>query len=177
MMPPPPDGAGAGGPHHRAPARDPERPAFNGAAIRIGVLPERHDSVVCLLFDGGRPVLVRHRERAWEFPGGKAEPGESIEATARREAREEAGAELGEVHVAGHYVLASGHTTVVTHAQVRRLHPLPTGFETDAVRAFPALPEELLSWDDGIYAHLLEQLGLPEVTPPTESDGPARPQS
>ncbi|WP_026120374.1 NUDIX domain-containing protein [Nocardiopsis potens] len=133
--------------------------------MRLGVLPERHDSVVCLLFDGDRPVLVRHRERAWEFPGGHAEPGEAIEATVRREAREEAGAELGEVHVAGHYVLAGGHTTVVTHARVRALHPLSGAFETLEVRAFDALPEALLSWDDGIYDHLLRALGLPGAAP------------
>ncbi len=140
----------------------PER--FNGASIRLGALPERHDSVVCLLFDGDRPVLVRHRERAWEFPGGHVEPGESIEATVRREAREEAGAELGEVHVAGHYVLAGGHTTVVTHARVRELRPLSGAFETVEVRVFETLPAAL-SWDDGIYAHLLRSLGLPGAAP------------
>ncbi|KIH99474.1 dGTPase [Streptomonospora alba] len=136
------------------------QPSLNGAAVHLGRLPERHDSVVCLLFRGERPVLVRHRSRAWEFPGGHAEPGEGIEATARREAREEAGADLGEVHVDGYYVLAGGHTTVVTHAQVAARRPLDGTFETDEVGEFDVLPADL-SWDDGIYAHLLRVLGLP----------------
>ncbi|GAB3444464.1 hypothetical protein GCM10027570_13830 [Streptomonospora sediminis] len=135
-------------------------PPLNGAAVHLGRLPDRHDSVVCLLFRGERPVLVRHRRRAWEFPGGHAEAGEDIEATARREAREEAGVELAEVHVDGYYVLAGGHTTVVTHAQVAACEPLTGEFETDEVREFDVLPGDL-SWDDGIYAHLLRVLGLP----------------
>ncbi|MDA8369332.1 MAG: NUDIX domain-containing protein [Nocardiopsaceae bacterium] len=127
----------------------------------LGRLPARYDSVVCLLFAGTRPVLVRNRDRAWEFPGGHAETGEDIEATARREAREEAGAELGDVHIDGHYVLADGHTTVVTHAQVASCRPLTGEFETVEVRAFDRLPEEELSWDDGLYTHLLRAIGLP----------------
>ncbi|MFD0775200.1 NUDIX domain-containing protein [Streptomonospora algeriensis] len=136
------------------------QPSLNGAAVHPGLLPERHDSVVCLLFRGERPVLVRHRRRAWEFPGGHAEPGEDIEATARREAREEAGADLDEVRIDGYYVLAGGHTTVVTHAQVAARRPLDGTFETDEVREFDVLPADL-SWDDGIYAYLLRVLGLP----------------
>ncbi len=135
-------------------------PDLGGAVVRVGALPDRHDSVVCLLFDRGRPVLVRHRDRAWEFPGGHAEPGEDPEATARREAREEAGAELGELRAAGYYVLADGHTTVVMCAEARGFRPLSGRFETVEVRSFDTLPDAL-SWDDGIYAHLLRELGLP----------------
>ncbi|MUL43876.1 NUDIX domain-containing protein [Streptomonospora sp. PA3] len=136
------------------------QPPLRGATVHVGRLPARHDSVVCLLFSGERPVLVRHRRRAWEFPGGHAEAGEDIEATVRREVREEAGAELAQVHVDGYYVLAGGHTTVVTHAQIAARRPLDGRYETDEVREFDVLPADL-SWNDGIYAHLLRVLGLP----------------
>ena len=44
--------------------------------------------------DDGRALVVRHEgETAWSDPGGKAEPGESPEETAEREAREETGVE------------------------------------------------------------------------------------
>ncbi|QUX30859.1 NUDIX domain-containing protein [Nocardiopsis akebiae] len=130
--------------------------------MRLGALPEAHDSVVCLTYTGDRPLLVRNRRRAWEFPGGHAEPGETIQDTARREALEEAGATLGDIRPVGHYVLSGGHVTVVTHARVTALAPLTGEFETVEVRAFDVLPsDDELSWADGLYAHLLRELGLP----------------
>jgi 8-oxo-dGTP diphosphatase len=49
-----------------------------------------------ILDDHGRILLVKHGygERNWELPGGRGEPHESAEETARREAREEVGLEL-----------------------------------------------------------------------------------
>ena len=130
--------------------------------MRLGEVPPDHDSVVCLTYLGERPLMVRNRKRAWEFPGGHREPGEGISDTARREAWEEAGATLGEIRVVGHYVLAKGHTTVVTHARVCELEPLTGRFETVEVRAFDRLPSDgELSWSDGLYAHLLRVLELP----------------
>ncbi|GLU49374.1 NUDIX domain-containing protein [Nocardiopsis ansamitocini] len=139
-------------------------PPFNGAAVHLGELPATHDSVVVLLFSHGRPVMVRHRDRAWEFPGGHTEPGEDVETTARREVREEAGAELADLTIAGYYRLANGHTTVVTHARLVGLVPLTGEFETLEVRVFDVLPPDL-SFDDGLYAHLLTVIGLPGVPP------------
>ena len=130
--------------------------------MRLGTTPADYDSVVCLTYLGDRPLMVRHRRRAWEFPGGHRESGEDLWDTARREAWEEAGATLGELRLMGHYVLATGHTTVVTHAQVVESVPLSGRFETVEVRAFDHLPpDEELSWADGLYAHLLRVLGLP----------------
>ncbi|NEU57562.1 NUDIX domain-containing protein [Halorussus sp. MSC15.2] len=44
--------------------------------------------------DDGRVLLVRHEdESAWSDPGGKQEPGETLEDAARRETREETGVE------------------------------------------------------------------------------------
>ncbi|MCY9784684.1 NUDIX domain-containing protein [Nocardiopsis sp. EMB25] len=128
--------------------------------MHLGVLPESHDSVVCLTLRGDRLLMVRHRDRAWEFPGGHAEPGEDVHDTVVREVREEANATLGEVSVLGYYVLASGHVTVVTSAQVVDVAPLSGDFETVEVREFAYLPEDL-SWSDGLYAHLLTELELP----------------
>ncbi|MFE6307765.1 NUDIX domain-containing protein [Nocardiopsis sp. NPDC057823] len=134
--------------------------------MRLGVLPPAYDSVVCLTHRGGRALMVRNRRRAWEFPGGHAEAGEGVVDTARREAAEEAGATLGAVEVAGYYVLADGHVTVVTHAPVLETALLSGEFETVEVREFDVLPpEESLSWADGLYAHLLRALDLPGARP------------
>jgi ADP-ribose pyrophosphatase YjhB (NUDIX family) len=60
---------------------------------------------VWLTDDDGRVLLVRNEgDDGWGDPGGKVEPGESVEAGARRETREEAGVEcelagVNEVHL------------------------------------------------------------------------------
>lgn len=49
---------------------------------------------VWLTDDDGRVLLVRNEgDEGWGDPGGKVEPGESVEAAAKRETREEAGVE------------------------------------------------------------------------------------
>ncbi|WP_026116024.1 NUDIX domain-containing protein [Nocardiopsis kunsanensis] len=140
----------------------------------LGSLPEHHDSVVCLTYRGARPLMVRHRRRGWEFPGGHSEPGESLWRTARREAMEEAGATLSEQELIGYYVLSGGHVTVVTYAQVEGLAPLTGEFETVEARAFDRLPgDDELSWADGLYAHLIRAAGLPGA--PESAPGPRHP--
>jgi 8-oxo-dGTP pyrophosphatase MutT (NUDIX family) len=58
-----------------------------------------------ILDDRGRVLLVKHSygELNWELPGGRGEPRESAEETARREAREEVGLELEMGRLAGVY--------------------------------------------------------------------------
>ena len=58
-----------------------------------GVEDSRLKFAVILSRSGGKQVLCKHRERTTlEIPGGRREPGEAIEETARRELREETGA-------------------------------------------------------------------------------------
>jgi 8-oxo-dGTP diphosphatase len=114
--------------------------------------PDEFDSVLVLLRKDGQWVLVRNKLRGWEFPGGHRENRETFEETARREATEEAGADLSEVNYLGYYILPGGHRTIVTTAQARRLLPLNEQFETVEV----LLVEELLdrsqmSHSDGLY--------------------------
>ena len=58
-----------------------------------GVEDSRLEFAVILSRSGGKWVLCKHRDRdTLEVPGGRREPGEAIEETARRELREETGA-------------------------------------------------------------------------------------
>ena len=57
--------------------------------------PCRHVLVICKF--SGEWVLTKHKERGLEFPGGKAEPGESLQQAAIREVYEETGAVLAEL--------------------------------------------------------------------------------
>ncbi len=72
-----------------APARDADSPVVD---VAVGVL-----------FDGAGRFLMTSRPHGkvyagwWEFPGGKLEAGESVEAALRRELREEIGIEAGTI--------------------------------------------------------------------------------
>lgn len=52
----------------------------------------------------GAILLVKHTyDRHWYLPGGGVRKGETLEKAARREASEEIGAELGDLHLVGVY--------------------------------------------------------------------------
>lgn len=67
-----------------------------------------------ILVKEGRVLLVRHTYRSgWHLPGGGIKRRETVETAARREVREEAGAEMGAVRLVGVFHnfedYASGH--------------------------------------------------------------------
>jgi 8-oxo-dGTP pyrophosphatase MutT (NUDIX family) len=66
------------------------RPVVNGVRV--------------LLVQEGQVLLVRHTYlKGWYMPGGGVKRGESMDEATRREAREEVGAELGELRLMGVY--------------------------------------------------------------------------
>jgi 8-oxo-dGTP pyrophosphatase MutT (NUDIX family) len=80
-------------------------------------LPPRELTATALVlaFDRDRLLQTRLAARGWDVVGGHLEPGEAPEAAARREAYEEAGARLGELHVLG-------------YQRLRLLGPRPAGY-------------------------------------------------
>jgi 8-oxo-dGTP diphosphatase len=67
-------------------------------------LPPREmiSTALVLAFDKDRLLQTHLVARGWDIVGGHIEPGESPEETARREAHEEAGARLKELHLLGY---------------------------------------------------------------------------
>lgn len=111
-----------------------------------------HDyAAVLAVTDDGRIPLVRQyrpaiESRSLELPSGLIEPGESPEATVRRELLEETGCEAGDVTEIGCFDLDSGRMQTTEWAffaaDVRVVAPGPTGEEVGLEVLF-VTPDEL----------------------------------
>jgi 8-oxo-dGTP diphosphatase len=122
------------------------------ACARLPVVTSPADPVVVVgaaILSEGR-VLAARRARpssmagGWEFPGGKVNPGESVEQACVREIREELGCGVEVVgRVPGEQVMDPGFVLQVLEARIVDGEPLPG--EHDAVRWLA--PEEL----DGVH--------------------------
>lgn len=91
-----------------------------------------HVLVICRF--NGRWLLTKHKKRGWEFPGGKAELGESLEEAACREVHEETGAILKSLQFVGEYEVNTGsHTFVkaIFYGEAEKLEQRKKYFETN----------------------------------------------
>ena len=110
---------------------------LNGAQVdltfgenRFG-MEARH--VLVVLRSNGKWLLTRHTVRGIEFPGGKAEEGETIEEAAIRETIEETGVTITNVVKFAEYVVQSNVTfcKAVFTAAIAHIDENPTLHETE----------------------------------------------
>lgn len=89
----------------------------HGGEVRLsfkkGALSDDPKHVLVICRYNGRWLLTHHKERGWEFPGGKAETGEAIEEAARREVYEETGAVLKCLEYIGEYEVSTKNGSFV----------------------------------------------------------------
>lgn len=108
--------------------------------------------------ENGQWLFCRHRERStWEIPGGHREPGEAIEAAARRELFEETGAISFELSpVCAYGVESGGQTTygMLYFAEVKSRGALCKESEIGQVMPFSLL----LSNESSTYPHIQPHL-------------------
>ena len=92
-------------------------------------------------------LLVRHKERdTWEIPGGKREPFETIDETAKRELFEETGAVDFEIKEICYYSVKRENEKIsfgsLFYCKVKELGSLPE-MEIGEVKTFDELPSNL----------------------------------
>jgi mutator protein MutT len=103
-------------------------------------IPHKFVGVAAIWNDRGQILIDRRRQEGsmgglWEFPGGKLEPGETVEECIKREIQEELGIEI-EV---GQHLITIDHTydrlrvTLTVH-HCRHLTGIPQPIECDEVR-------------------------------------------
>lgn len=119
----------------------------------------------------GEWIFAQHKERStWEMPGGHREPGESIDASAKRELWEETGAETAEIlpvcvySVARDGIISYG---MLYFAEVTCLETLPQEYEMAKILFSNTLPAELTYPDivPKLFARIqgwLNQQGSPD---------------
>lgn len=82
---------------------------LQGANVELTFGPNEHKiesrHVLVVIKQADRWLLTKHRVRGIEFPGGKAEIGETIERAAIRETLEETGVTIENVHSFAEYVV------------------------------------------------------------------------
>ena len=133
--------------------------------VAVGVLLRPDDAVLLADRPSGKPYAGY-----WEFPGGKIEPGETVEHALARELHEELGIDIGPADPWVTFEFDYPHAFVRLHfCRVRRWHGTPHGREGQRLRFFgpreehpaPLLPAAVPA---------LRWLALPELAAETRLD-------
>lgn len=132
---------------------------IDGIKINLSdqTIPENFKSVLVIIKKDNKFLMVKNKCRAWEFTGGTREAEESSAETSKREAFEEAGAEIKDIKYHGLYILPTGELTLITTAKLISFNSQKLINETEKVELFTKLPKNL-SFTDGLYNFLIDNL-------------------
>ena len=103
-------------------------------------MPVKEKFAYVIAFIGDKFIMVRHKERAWEMPGGRLQKGEDYEQAAVREFFEETGMT---VDVIGQVPESRSYGRVFIGMVRTRLLPKSPDPKISEVQEFSELPQEL----------------------------------
>jgi len=146
---------------------------IKGAAVELTFgenrkgMEARH--VLVVLKHEGKWLLTRHESRGIEFPGGKAEPGETIEEAAVREAIEETGVTLKDLVKFAEYVVETDppFCKAVFTGMVDSIEENPVLYETGGALWFT---DEELDLCDELSFHM-KDTGMEKIRKWVETHG------
>lgn len=130
-----------------------------GVGIVLGHAPESASTSGAGIPDNPQILITQRRHGTayasyWEFPGGKADPGEPIEACIARELREELGVEIQILTVFPPIIHSYDHATVRVHAATCRLAPGSPEPRAIEVEAWQWCPLAELPWEEFLPANV-----------------------
>ena len=118
-------------------------------SVKLGTLAKYRFTVIFAQYSkvGGGWLYARHKDRdTWETAGGHIEPSETPLDCAKRELREETGAEKFYINPAFDYAVHRENGFAygqVFYADIETLGELPPDFEMAEVKAFPTIPDKM----------------------------------
>lgn len=120
---------------------------------------DKPDYVLVYAFHEKKLLFIHHKERGWELPGGTCKVNETPVTAAIREVYEESGAVVSSLRPIGQYGMTYPFKTqevkTIYVARIEEFHPIPEGFESDAIQLISApSPDSILL--DPCYSLLLK---------------------
>lgn len=91
-------------------------------------------------------LLTNHKDRGYEFPGGKVEKGETAEEAAIREVMEETGGTVEKMTYIGQYLVAGKAETIIKNvyfATIKELKQQHTYYETQGPVLLNSIPDDV----------------------------------
>ncbi len=122
-------------------------------------IEDSNESIVFLYYNDNLVMIFDSKRKAWAFPSGQREKGETTLECAIRETFEKAGAVLENAIPIGYYFIVKNNITFKTaifFGKIRRFETRPEWSEADLVKLFDNLPQEIL--DNKIYNMVIDYI-------------------